>query len=111
MKTTSRRDYLQKIHQRYGRARKEEKRRILDEFCKNCGNHRKYAIRLLNGAPPDRKPERRPQRRRRASYGAQVVSILEAVWGAADYPWSVRLKPVAALDGLDSAAFSTQTGS
>ena len=43
MKTTSRRDYLQKIHQRYGRAGKEEKRRILDEFCNNCGYHRKYA--------------------------------------------------------------------
>ena len=50
MKTTSRRDYLQKIYQRYRRAGKEEKRRILDEFCSNCGYHRKYAIRLLNGA-------------------------------------------------------------
>jgi hypothetical protein len=49
MKTTSRRDYLQKIYQRYRRAGKEEKRHILDEFCSNCGYHRKYAIRLLNG--------------------------------------------------------------
>lgn len=92
MKTTSRRDYLQKIYQRYRRAGKEEKRRILDEFCSNCGYHRKYAIRLLNGAPPDRKPERPPRRRRKVSYGAQVISILEAVWEAADYPWSLRLK-------------------
>jgi len=92
MKTTSRRDYLQRIYQRYRDARNSEKGRILDEFCANCGYHRKYAIRLLNGAPPESKPVRRPRRGRRVSYGAQVISILEAVWEAADYPWSLRLK-------------------
>jgi len=92
MKTTSRRDYLQKIYQRYRRAMKEEKQHILDEFCTNCGYHRKYAIRLLNGAPPGTKPQVRQRRRRRVSYGGQVISILEAVWEAADYPWSMRLK-------------------
>lgn len=91
MKTTSRRDYLQRIYQRYRRAGKSEKRHILDEFCANCGYHRKYAIRLLNGPPLAAKPIRRP-RPRRVSYGAQVISILEAVWEAADYPWSLRLK-------------------
>jgi hypothetical protein len=87
MKTTSRRDYLQRIYQRYRDARNSEKGRILDEFCANCGYHRKYAIRLLNGAPPESKPVRRPRRGRRVSYGTQVISILEAVWEAADYPW------------------------
>jgi hypothetical protein len=92
MKTSSRRDYLQRIYQRYRDARSSEKGHILDEFCANCGYHRKYAIRLLNGAPPESKPVSRPRRRRKASYGAQVISILEAVWEAADYPWSLRLK-------------------
>jgi hypothetical protein len=92
MKTTSRKDYLQRIFQRYRNAGSSEKGHILDEFCANCGYHRKYAIRLLNGAPPASKPESRPRRRRKVSYGAQVISILEAVWEAADYPWSLRLK-------------------
>jgi hypothetical protein len=92
MKTTSRRDYLQRIYPRYRAARSSEKGHILDEFCANCGYHRKYAIRLLNGAPPENKPVRRRRRRRRVSYGAQVISLLEAVWEAADYPWSLRLK-------------------
>jgi hypothetical protein len=92
MKTSSRRDYLQRIYPRYRDARSSEKGHILDEFCANCGYHRKYAIRLLNGAPPESKPVRRRRRRRRVSYGAQVISILEAVWEAADYPWSLRLK-------------------
>ncbi len=92
MKTTSRKDYLQRIYQRYRRAARSKKRHILDEFCANCGYHRKYAIRLLNGPPPEAKPPRRPRRRRSVSYGARVISILQAVWEAADYPWSVRLK-------------------
>src|SRR5690349_6221850 len=92
MKTTSRKDYLQRIFQRYRNAGSREKGHILDEFCANCGYHRKYAIRLLNGAPPASKPVSRPRRRRKVSYGVQVISILEAVWEAADYPWSLRLK-------------------
>ena len=92
MKTTSRKDYLQRIYQRYRRAARSNKRHILDEFCANCGYHRKYAIRLLNGPPPEAKPLRRARRPRSVSYGARVISILQAVWEAADYPWSVRLK-------------------
>jgi hypothetical protein len=92
MKTTSRKDYLQRIYQRYRRAASSKKRHILDEFCANCGYHRKYAIRLLNGPPPEAKPVRRARRPRRVSYGARVISILHAVWESADYPWSVRLK-------------------
>jgi len=91
MSHSSRRDYLRRIYARYDRAGGAEKQRILDEFCANCGYHRKYAIRLLNGPLPSPKPERR-RRRRGATYGARLVSILKAVWEAADYPWSARLK-------------------
>jgi hypothetical protein len=53
MKRSSRKDYSHRIHSRYRRASALERQRILDEFCANCGYHRKYAIRLLNGPPPD----------------------------------------------------------
>src|SRR5437667_12449458 len=68
---------------------------ILDEFCTNSGYNRKYAIRLLNGPPPEKKP--RPRRRRSASYGAGLIRLVAAVWEAAGYPWSVRLKAVLPL--------------
>lgn len=32
-----------------------EKQVILNGFCRNTGYHRKYAIRLFNGPPPDPK--------------------------------------------------------
>lgn len=86
----SRWDYLRGIHPRYRRAGREEKGRILDEFCAVAGYQRKYAIRLLNGPPPERAPRKR--RPRRPSYGDKVIRVLMAVWEAAGYPWSVRLK-------------------
>ena len=70
---------------------------ILNEFFLNTGYHRKYAIRLLNGPPPARGPRRR-RRPHRFTYGPQVLSILTAVWEAAGYPWSVRLKVLLPLE-------------
>jgi hypothetical protein len=91
MSRASRRDYLQRIYPRYQKASRPEKRRILDEFCANCSYHRKHAIRLLSRPLPGARPV--PRRRTRGrTYGPQVISVLKAVWEAADYPWSVRLK-------------------
>jgi hypothetical protein len=47
MSLSSKREYLAKIHGRYQRAGRPHKSRILDEFCLNCGYHRKAALRLL----------------------------------------------------------------
>jgi hypothetical protein len=92
MSCASRSDYLQRIYPRYQEASWEEKQRILDEFCANCDYHRKYAIRVLNGPPPAKKRTGKRRRRRSKTYSSRRVSILKAVWEAADYPWSVRLK-------------------
>jgi hypothetical protein len=92
MKSASRRDYLRRIYARYHQASWLEKQRILDEFCANCNYNRKYAIRILNASPPAGKPSGRLRRRRGVAYSSRVVSVLKAIWEAADYPWSVRLK-------------------
>ena len=89
-------EYLCAIYARYQRASPAEKSRILDECCQVCGYHRKYAIRLLNGPPPLRHPPRR-HRRRPSRYSAHTLSVLLAVWTAAGYPWSVRLKALVPL--------------
>ena len=47
MSLSSKREYLIRIHGRYQRAGRPFKSRILDEFCLNCGYHRKAALRLL----------------------------------------------------------------
>ena len=72
-------------------AERKVRAALLDEFCVTPGYKRKYAIRLLNGPRPEKERVPRP-RERKSQYGKQVISVLAAVWEAAGYPWSVRLK-------------------
>ncbi len=83
-------EYLRAIYERYRKAGRKGQQAILNEFCANTGYHRKYAIRLLNGPPPEKR--RRPPRPRGVSYEPETLAVLTAVWEAAGYPWSVRLK-------------------
>jgi hypothetical protein len=84
-------EYLRAIYERYRKAGRKTKKVIWSEFCSNTGYHRKYAIRLLNGPPPEK--QRTPRQRRRGlTYHQETLAVLTAVWEAAGYPWSVRLK-------------------
>jgi len=89
-------DYLKAIYSRYKKVSKPLRARILDEFCQVCGYNRKYAIRLLNGPVPQ-KPETATAKGRRATYGAKVILSLTAIWEAAGYPCSARLKALLPL--------------
>jgi hypothetical protein len=88
---TARMQYLQSIYTRYHRASKEDKGRILDEFCKVCKYHRKHALRLLR-RPLPRGP--RPQIKRRAvfTYSPVVLQAARMIWKAAGYLCGQRLK-------------------
>jgi hypothetical protein len=88
-------EYLKAIYPRYQGASRAEKQRILDEFCTVTRYHRKSALRLLNGPPPER--QSRAPRRRSPTYGTRVIQVLAAIWRAAGYPWSVRLKALLPL--------------
>lgn len=83
------REYLARMRERYERAGRDAKSGLLDEVCEVTGYHRKAAIRLLR-RPAATGPRRR--RGRRVRYSPEVVRALRAIWTAAGYPWSVRLK-------------------
>jgi hypothetical protein len=87
-------EYVQAIYARYRGARRPEKQRILDEFCAVTKQHRKHAIRLLNGPTPGAP---RPRRARDVQYGRATIAALQTIWEAAGYPWSVRLKALLPL--------------
>ena len=88
-------EYLKAIYPRYQQASRLEKQRMLDEFCTVTRYHRKSALRLLNGPLPARQPP--GPRRRPPTYGIRVIQVLAAIWRAAGYPWSVRLKALLPL--------------
>src|ERR1700730_14496209 len=83
-------EYFRAIYGRYHEADRQAKQVMLNEFCLTTGYHRKYAIRILNGPEPGKRPDRR-ERRRGQSYGHELLSMLTSVCEAAGYPWSVRL--------------------
>jgi hypothetical protein len=76
--------YLGRIYERYQRAGREHKSKILDEFSEVCGYHRKAAIRLLNRAPGQargRRPGRKPV------YDAKkLLGPLRTIWLASEQP-------------------------
>jgi hypothetical protein len=83
--------YMKAIYPRYQRATREQKKAMLDEFCETYECHRKHAIRLLSGAPPEEEPAER-RGGRPGIYQRAVIKVLEEVWEATHYLWSVRLK-------------------
>src|SRR6058998_196690 len=90
----AKREYVEAISQRYRRAKRAEKRQMLDEFCHVAHYHRKSAIRLLTGPAPGAV---RPPRRRDILYTAAAIKALRTIWEAAGYPWSRRLKALLPL--------------
>jgi len=77
----ARREYAEVLRARYRLADKGGRGRILDEYCRTTGCHRKAAIRRLRSErrPPGRPPGRPPR------YGRELLPILERVWQASDY--------------------------
>jgi hypothetical protein len=84
------REYAQAIRNRYKKANKGEKTKILDEFTKATGLHRKAAIRLLNIV---NKPKSTRRRGRPRKYNDEVVGVLKTAWEAGDRLCSKRLHP------------------
>jgi len=82
-------EYAEAVKGRYHKASKAEKGRILDEFSKSTGLHRKAVIRLLNY----KEVARRKRLGRPCRYGAVVAEALRGIWEASDRLCSKRLQP------------------
>jgi hypothetical protein len=96
MTAKDRHEQARRLSQSYRKASRKEKATILDAFCLSTGLNRKYAIGLLR-EPPEKPPAVKSRRRRKQRYGAEVIKVLETIWEAADFPWSVRLKAMISL--------------
>lgn len=90
MTRASIREYTEAVRGRYLRASKMEKGKILDEFTKVIGCHRKAAIRLLHRG---NQQGARKKRGRPRQYGIAIAEALRVVWEATDRLCSKRLHP------------------
>lgn len=88
----SRNEYAAVLRERYHNARtKEEKSRILNEYCTNTKQCRKHAIRKLRQSTAGGTGLRR---KRKVTYDGRVSDALAGIWEQFDYPCGQRLAPV-----------------
>ncbi len=93
MDMASREKYLRVLRKRYLAAgSKREKTEILDEYCRNTGQNRKYAIRKINSEWWMTKGRKRKPRTEK--YDGEVKGVLAQIWEIFDHPCGQRLKPV-----------------
>lgn len=86
-------EYLSSILERYLSSEKEEKQKILNEFCKVCGYNRKYAIRKLNRKPEEKPSKRKSRRGPKPRYDSEeLVDFLKSIWKASNLVCSKRMK-------------------
>lgn len=104
------REYAASVRPHYRLASRQEKGRLLDEFCRVTERDRKVVIRLLR-----RRPKRaRGRTGRPRTYDSTTLRApLEQVWEASDYLCSKRLAPflpelVEALERHDELRLSVE---
>ena len=87
----SRNEYLRLLRERYLKAKAgKEKTQLLDEYCRNTGQSRKYVIWKIHRAVL--KPKQR--KKRKEIYDGQVKAALAKIGEIFDYPCGQRLKPL-----------------
>ena len=95
MSPSARREYVARMQAVYrGVHGRKEKGRVLDQVCETLKRCRRTAKRLMRGRLP---PVDKPVRHREPIYPERLIRVLEAVWEAAQYAWSVRLKALLPL--------------
>ena len=84
--------YMQTLRERYLRGNKKEKGLILDEYCRNTGQDRKYSIKKFRYKIRLKRPEQR--KKRKEYYDGRVRAALVALWEIFDCPCGQRLEPL-----------------
>lgn len=88
MTQTSKQELLSEVKARYLKAGLEGKIKILDEFCRNTGYNRKYAVRILQTGHRYKARKKTGVKK----YLGQTFQLILKIWELLNYPCGVRLK-------------------
>jgi hypothetical protein len=90
MDIQARDQYMETLRTAYYKGDRKKKTEILDEYCRNTGQDRKYVIKKF-GYKVRLKGTRKP---RKEYYNGPVKVALVKMWEIFDYPCGSRLKPI-----------------
>ncbi|NOQ68204.1 hypothetical protein GQ568_02065 [Patescibacteria group bacterium] len=92
MNTEARKQYMDTLRESYFKASKKEKGEILNEYCRNTNQERKYVIKKFNYKVKLKKKEDR--KKRACLYDNNVIIVLIEIWKIFDYPCGQRLEEI-----------------
>lgn len=93
MTNMGKKELIKATKPRYLKADKKEKGKILDEFCKNTGYHRKYAVQIFQAKCDYHRVARDGRKPRKKTYDSNVMAAVIKIWELLNYPCGVRLQP------------------
>ncbi len=92
MNKEAREQYMDTLRERYFKGTKKEKGVILDEYCRNTHQERKYAGKKFNYKVRNKKKEDR--KKRACFYDGYVIAVLVEIWKIFDCPCGQRLEEI-----------------
>lgn len=93
MTNMAKKELLLTTKPRYLKADRQEKSKILDEFCHNTGYARKYAIKILAAGYDNNRVAKSGRKRRIRTYGSAIMLPVIKIWELLGFPCGTRLKP------------------
>ncbi len=93
MNTEAKKQYMETLREKYFKADKKGKSKILDEYCENTGEDRKYAIKKFNYKVKIK--DKKDYKKRKNKYDGEVIVKLVELFKIFDYPCGQNLVPMA----------------
>jgi hypothetical protein len=89
MNKEAKKQYMDTLREKYFKGSKKEKGALLDEYCRNTGQERKYVSKKFNYKIKIKRKEE--YKKRTCFYDSAVIAVLVEIWKIFDYPCGQRL--------------------
>lgn len=90
MNIEARQQYMETLREEYLKGSKKRKGEILDEYCRNTGQERRYVGKKFRY----KVKLKEVRKNRREHYDGETKSVLAEIWKIFDHPCGARLKPL-----------------
>lgn len=94
MNKEARHQYMDTLREKYLKGSKKEKGKILDEYCRNTAQDRKYVIKKFRYKAKVKEKNGEQRKARKEIYDGAVKTALVKIWKVFDFPCGARLASI-----------------